>query len=53
MATFTITTNEGEIHTIESDLKTALQILSDYGKGAVLEILHPGTSGHGTAGIDF
>lgn len=53
MAQFLITRNDGSNYLLECDLLYAQQILEEEGSGAKMSMLHPGTSGHGTAGVDY
>mgnify|MGYP006864982282 FL=1 len=53
MAHFIITRNNGSSYVLECDLLYAQRALEEEGSGSKLSMLHPGTSGHGTAGIDY
>jgi hypothetical protein len=53
MAHFIITRPDGSNYTLEGNLLSAQQALKEEGSGSKLSMLHPGTSGHGTAGIDY
>lgn len=53
MAQFKITRSDGTSYTLDCSLIHAHQILEEEGEGASMKMIHPGTSGHGTAGIDY
>lgn len=53
MAHFTIITTTGESYLYEGSLVHAQQEMAKYGPGTTLKLTHPGTSGHGTSGIDY
>lgn len=53
MAHFKIIKADGTAYNVDCSLIHAQQILKEEGEGASMQMIHPGTSGHGTAGIDY
>jgi len=53
MAHFTIITPAGQSYQYEGSLLHAQKEMAKHGPGAALKMTHPGTSGHGTSGIDY
>ena len=53
MAQFWIELPSGDRYIFEGSLLHAQQELHKHQPGAKLSLLHPGTSGHGTSGLDY
>lgn len=53
MAHFIITTPAGQSYVYEGSFIHAQQETAKHGHGSTLKLHHPGTSGHGTSGIDY
>lgn len=53
MAHFKITKQDGTSYAVDCSLIHAQHLLKEEGEGASIQMIHPGTSGHGTAGIDY
>jgi len=53
MAHFIITTPAGQSYPYEGSLMHAQKEMHKHGVGASMQLIHPGTSGHGTSGLDY
>jgi len=53
MAIFQIKHEDGHSVLIEGSLETVNRYLHDWAKKCTVTLIHPGTSGHGTSGIDY